>query len=143
MLHVPRALVLHERLLPVPEDLGEQRRHVRFGPEVVERGEERLEVEDDGAGEGEAAEGLPVDAQVDAGDGEVGHLAGAEVFVGVAGRHEEGGVDLETPGAALDGAVGGEVGEVAGVVARSVGQRVGEDVKEGTYRSIENSILAL
>lgn len=34
-------------------------------------------------------------------------------FVRVAGGHEEGLVDLEAPGAALDGAGGGEFGEVA------------------------------
>ncbi len=32
----------------------------------------------------------------------------------VAGGHEEGFVDFETPGAALDRAVGGEAGEVSG-----------------------------
>jgi len=34
--------------------------------------------------------------------------------VRVAGGHEEGFVDFETPGAALDRAVGGEAGEVSG-----------------------------
>jgi len=50
---------------------------------------------------------------VDAGEGEVGVLVVAVLFVGVAGRHEEGFVNFETPGAALDGAVGGEAREVA------------------------------
>ena len=35
--------------------------------EIGDGREERFEVEDDGSGEGEAAEGLPVDAEVDAG----------------------------------------------------------------------------
>lgn len=43
-----------------------------FGAEIGERGEECFEVEDDAAGEGEAAEGLPVDAEVDAGEGDGG-----------------------------------------------------------------------
>ena len=50
-----------------------------------------------------------------AGEGEGGGWGGAGGFVGVAGGHEEGGVDFEAPGAALDGAVGGEAGEVSGV----------------------------
>ncbi len=57
---------------------------------------------------------MPVYAQMDAGEGEGGGLCRAEGFVRVAGGHEEGFVDFETPGAALDGAVGGEAGEVAG-----------------------------
>ena len=36
-------------------------------------------------------------------------------LVRVAGWHEEGFVDFETPGAALNGAGGGEAGEEAGV----------------------------
>ena len=50
---------------------------------------------------------------MDAGEGEVGHLVGAEVSVGVVGGHEEGGVDFEAPGAALDGSVWREAGEVS------------------------------
>ncbi len=83
--------------------------------ELLDGREERLEVEDDGAAEGEPAQRLPVDAEVDAAEGQVGDLVGAEVLVRVTGGHEEGFVDFETPGAALDGAVGGEVGEVSGL----------------------------
>lgn len=53
-----------------------------------------------------------------------GELDFAVFFVGIAGRHEEGGVDFEAPRAALDGASGGEFGEVA--VGRSV-SGVGDD----------------
>ena len=54
---------------------------------------------------------------MDPGEGElIGGEAGGPVgFVRVAGGHEEGGVDLETPGSALDGGGGGHFGEVAGV----------------------------
>ena len=50
---------------------------------------------------------------MDAGEGEGGELVAAEGFVRVAGGHEEGGVDFETPAAALDGPGGGHFGEVA------------------------------
>lgn len=113
MFHMPRIFILHQRPLPLPQHLQTQRRDIRFVSEFLDGREQRFEIEDDGTGEGEAAQGLPVDAQVDAGEGERGELVGAVEFVGVAGGHEEGGVDFETPGAALDGAVGGEAGEVA------------------------------
>lgn len=76
-------------------------------------GEECFEIEDDGSREGEAAERLPVDAQVAGGEGEGGGLGCAVVGVRVAGGHEEGLVDFEAPGAALDGFVRGHFGEVA------------------------------
>lgn len=115
MLHMPRILILHNLLLTLAEDLQQQGGDVGFVAEGGDGGEERFEVEDDRAGEGEAAQGLPVDAQVDAGEGEGGggELGEAVLFVWVAGRHEEGVIDFETPGAALDGAGGGEFGEVA------------------------------
>ena len=97
MLHMPCILVLHEGALSLLQHLRQQRRHVRFGSELLYRREERFEVEDDRAAKGQAAEGLPVDAEVDAGEGEVGDLEGAEVLMGVAGRHEEGCVDFEAP----------------------------------------------
>lgn len=50
---------------------------------------------------------------MDAGEGKIGDLERAEILVRIAGRHEEGFVDLKTPGAALDGAVGWEAGEVS------------------------------
>ncbi len=64
----------------------------------------------------------------------------------VRGGHEKGGVDFETPGAALDGAGGGKFGEVAGwtVVIRGldgVGALFGW--VKGAYRSMENSIFSL
>lgn len=114
MFHMPRILILHQRLLALPQHLQTQRRHIRFGSKILERREERFEIEDDGAGEGEAAERLPVHAEVDAVEGQGGQLVVAESLVRVARGHEEGFVDFEAPGAALDGAVGGEAGEVSG-----------------------------
>lgn len=106
MFHMPRALILHEGPLPLLQHLRQQRRHIRFASKLLYWREERFEVEDDGAAQRQAAERLPVNAEMDAGDGEVGDLEGAEIFVGVARGHEEGGIDFEAPGAALDGAVG-------------------------------------
>ena len=130
MLHVPRALVRHDLPLSLPQHLGDELGHARLGAELLDRREERFEVEDDGAAEGEAAQGLPVHAQVNAREGEIGDLAGAEVFVRVAGGHEERSVDFEAPGAALDGVVGEETGEVAvrvgisgGYASRGQGER--------------------
>lgn len=120
MLHMPRTLILHEGPLPLLQHLRQQRRHIRFVSKLLYRREERFEVEDDGAAQGQAAERLPVDAEVDAGEGEVGDLEGAEVFVRVAGGHEEWGVDFEAPGAALDGAVGWEMGKVPSGIVQSV-----------------------
>ncbi len=74
MLDVPRILILHQRLFSLPKHLAAQRRHIGLVAEFFEGREERFEVEDDGAGEGEAAQGLPVNAQVDAGKGEGGGL---------------------------------------------------------------------
>ncbi len=51
---------------------------------------------------------------MDAGEGKGGELVVAALLVRVAGGHEEGLVDFETPGAALNGPVGGEAGEVSG-----------------------------
>lgn len=82
---------------------------------------------------------------MDARDGEGGELVEAVLFVGVAGGHEEGFVDFETPGAALDGAVGGEAGEVS---VGGEGGRVSCDVRRilmgwgRAYRSIENCIFS-
>lgn len=117
---MPRILILHEGPFPLLQHLCQQRRHVRLGSELLYGREERFEIEDDGAAEGQATERLPVDAEVDAGDGEVGDLEGAEVFVGVTGGHEEGFVDFEAPGAALDRAVGREVREVSGRIVQLV-----------------------
>lgn len=65
---------------------------------------------------------MPVDAEVDAREGQGGGLGGAVLFARVAGGHEERFVDFETPGAALDGAGRGELGEIA--VAEMRGQLV-------------------
>lgn len=144
VLHMPRVLVLHQAPLALPEHPCHERRHVRFVAELLDGREERLEVEDDGAAEGQPAQRLPVHAEVDARDGQVGDLQAAEVLVRVPGGHEEGFVDFETPRAALDGAVGLEVGEVSGLrLTRSVRCRVVGGVLGERYRSIENSILAL
>ena len=111
MLYVPRALVLHQRPLTLLQYLGHQRRHIWFGSKLFYRREERFEVEDDGAAERQAAQGLPVHAQVDAGEGKIGHLQGAVVLVRIARGHEEGSIDLESPGPALDGLFGWKAGE--------------------------------
>ena len=115
MFHMPRTLIPQQPLLPLHQHLLQQFRHIRFLPQILQGREQSFEVEDDGAGEGEAAEGLPVDAEVDAGEGEEvgGELRGVEGEVGVGRGGEEGTVDFEGPGAALDGAGGGEAGEVA------------------------------
>ena len=113
MLNMPGALVPHQTVLTLLQQLSHERRNIRLVAELRDGSEEGLEVEDDGAGEGQAAQGLPVDAQVDAREGERGGLRGAVGFARVARRHPERGVDFEAPGAALDGAGGGEFGEVA------------------------------
>ena len=41
---------------------------------------------------------------------------GGRTFVGIVGGHEKGGVDFQTPAAALDGARGGHFGEVSIVI---------------------------
>ena len=150
MLHMPRALVAHQPLLALFQNLGHQRRDIGIVAEFRHRREERFEIEDDGAGEGQAPQGLPVDAEVDAREREAGRLASAVGFARVAGRHEEGGVDFETPRAALDGAGRGEFGEVAVVGVRgqstSLGAMKREDsglTNKETYRSMENSIFSL
>lgn len=114
MLDMPCILILHQSPFPLAEHLGAQRGHVGFVAELLEGREERFEVEDDGAREGETAQRLPVDAQVDAREGQGGGLGEPEGFVRVRGRHEERGVNFESPGAALDGAGGREFGEVSG-----------------------------
>lgn len=113
VLHVPRVLIRHDCPLSFLQHLGHQCRHVRFVSKLFYRREQRFEVEDDGTAQRQAAQRLPVDAEMDAGEGKVGDLEGAEVLVRVAGRHEEGFVDFETPGSALDGAVGWEAREVS------------------------------
>jgi len=55
MLHMPRILIFHQVLLPLPQHLRTQCRYVRFVAEILDGREERLEIEDDGAGKGEAA----------------------------------------------------------------------------------------
>lgn len=114
MLHMPSALIAHETLLAAFQDCRKQSRDVGLAAEVGERGEEGFKVKDDGAGKGQAAQGLPVHAQVDAGKREVRDLAEAVGGVGILGRHEHWLVDFESPGAALDGAGSGQLGEVAG-----------------------------
>ena len=120
MLHMPRILILHQGPLPLLQHLRQQRRYIRFASKLLYRREERFEVEDDGAAQRQAAERLPVDAEMDAGEGKVGDLEGAEVFVRVARGHEERSVDFEAPGAALDGAEGWKVGEVSCGIVQSV-----------------------
>ena len=110
---MPRILVLHNFPLPFLQHLRNESGDVCFLSEFLNGSEECFEVENDGAGKGEATERLPVNAEVDAGDGELGELMVTMLFVGVARRHEEGFVYLETPGTTLDGTVSWEAGEVA------------------------------
>ena len=49
MLHVPCVLVAHHVLLALAEHLGAQRWNVGLVAKLFERGEERLEIEDDAA----------------------------------------------------------------------------------------------
>ena len=63
---------------------------------------------------------------MDAGEGKIGNLKRAEVLVGITGGHEEGGVNFETPGAALDGALGLEAREVSIMMAHLVRYRIAE-----------------
>ena len=111
MLNMPRILILHHSCLPLIQHLQYQARDVRLIAELRYGCEDCFEIEDYGARQWQAAEGLPVDALVAAGEGEVGGLEVAVVFVGVAGGHVEGLVDFEAPGTALDGFVGGHFGE--------------------------------
>lgn len=94
MLHMPRILIAHDALLPLAQDRGQQGGDIGFVAEAGQGGEERFEVEHDRAGEGEAAEGLPVDAEVHAPEGERGRLAVSVLFVWVVGWHEDRLVDF-------------------------------------------------
>lgn len=64
MFDMPSILILHQRALALFQDRGTQGRDVGLVAELGERGEERFEIEDDGAAEGHASERLPVDAEV-------------------------------------------------------------------------------
>lgn len=75
MLDVPRVLVLHHVALTLSQHLGAQGGHVGLVAEFRNGREERFEVEDDGAAEGHAAQGLPVHAEMDPGKFEGGGLA--------------------------------------------------------------------
>lgn len=113
MLHMPRILVLHKTPLSLVQYLQHQARNIRFVPKVLDGREECFEIEHNGAGQREAPKSLPVHAQIAAREIESGGLLAAVCFVGVAGRHVEGRVDFEAPGAALDGLIGGLFGEVS------------------------------
>ena len=62
MLHMPRALVLHQVFFALFQHFVAQRGNVRFISEFGDGGEERFEVEDDRCADGQAPECLPVDA---------------------------------------------------------------------------------
>jgi hypothetical protein len=113
VLDMPRILVLHQVSLPFLQDLGNQRGDFGFVPEFTDRGEEGFEVEDDGSGEREPAEGLPVDPQVAVGELEVRVLGQSMQFMRIAWRHIQWLLDLQTPRTALDGLVGWHFGEEA------------------------------
>lgn len=113
VLDMPGILVLHHILLPLLEHLRNQRWDVWFSLELLDRREQGFEVEDDSARDGEATEGLPVDAKVDTIESQLGILEVAVFLMWVAWRHEEGSVDFETPRAALDGTVSGHAREVS------------------------------
>ena len=89
MFHMPRILVLHEIFLPLADDLEDQAGDVGFVAKFCEWREDGFEVEDDAAGEGQAAQGLPVDAQVDARDVQVRGLEVAVFLVRIAWGHVE------------------------------------------------------
>lgn len=113
VLGVPGVLVLHEAVLAVGQHLLDEAGHVGLVAELGERREEGLEVEDDGGRQGQAAQRLPVDAEMNTLGRQGGVLDVAVGTVRVPGRHVEGLVDLEAPGAALDGPGGGHLGEEA------------------------------
>ena len=158
MLHVPRPLVQHDIVLTPPQHLQRQPRDIRLVRELCHGREQALEVEDYGAREGQAAQGLPVDAQVAPGDGEPRELVGSVLLVRVAGGHEERFVDFEAPTAALDGLLRGEFGEETGcgwgfsLVLLSLARSCGEDCmknrkkeicrKKKTHRSMLNRIFS-
>ncbi len=120
MLHVPRALVLHQVFLAPLEQFVAQRGNVRFISELGDGREERFEVEDDRCADGEAAEGLPVNAQMAPFKAESRGLGQAVRLVGVAGRHEKGRVHFETPRSTLDRARRRELGKVSATRSKSV-----------------------
>lgn len=106
MQNVLRALVVHDLRVSFPQDASHQVGDVGLVPEVGERGEEGLEVEDDGTRTREAAQSLPVDAEEDVVDGETGILLGALREFGVGLLEEERFADFEAPGATLNGFLG-------------------------------------
>lgn len=120
VLHVPRALVLHQILLAPLEHFVAQRGNVRFISELGDGREERFEVEDDRCADGEAAEGLPVNAQMASFEAESRRLGQTVRLVGVAGRHEKRRVHLETPRSTLDWARRRELGKVSATKLESV-----------------------
>ncbi len=63
MQRVVRALIVQDRRRALSQDRREQARYARLAPEL-RQGEQRLVVENDRAGSREAAQRLPVDAQV-------------------------------------------------------------------------------
>lgn len=71
MFHVGESLVFHKGRLSLSQNLEKESRDVRLFPEVFDRGEERLEIKDNGTRSRQPPEGLPIDAQVDVLDGEI------------------------------------------------------------------------
>ncbi len=64
MLNMPRILILHEILLAFVEHLINDGGDKWLVAELRDWGEQGFEVEDDGAGKGEAAKRLPVDSEM-------------------------------------------------------------------------------
>lgn len=71
---MPRPFIVQQILLPLLHIFSNKRRHTRFITELRDRREQGFKVEDDGCGEGEAAEGLPIYAEMTVGELEVGGL---------------------------------------------------------------------
>src|SRR5271163_5255052 len=137
VLHMPCVLVRHNVFLAVLQHLQDDAGHVGLVAELGHLREERLEVEDDGAGEWEAAERLPVDAQVATVEGQFRTLEVAVLLMWVAGRHIKGLIDFEAPRAALDGLEAGHFGEESDPVSWAM------EPERKTYRSMENCIFSL
>lgn len=80
------------------DDLQQQRGHVRLLAEVRHGREQRFEVEDDACRQREAAERLPIDAEVDSWESQFGSLEVAVFLMRITRRHIEGLVDSKPPG---------------------------------------------
>lgn len=64
MLYISCSFIFQETLLPLFQELGDQRRHTCLVPELHNGREQSLEIEYDSRRERETTKGLPVHAQI-------------------------------------------------------------------------------